>query len=305
MKLNKLSFLVFLLFPLIIITLLLLMIFIPNKKSSKNNKKPNVVVSFYPLFFITSNLAKDTINISTIVPVGVEPHDFEPSQKQITDLQKADLIIINGVSFEPWIDKLQIKNDKILNLSKYIDLIPNDPHYWINPKNTEIMTSIISKKLSEINKNFYGKNSKNSLVIKKNEIELINILRKLDEEYQLGLSNCKQNTIIVSHDAFRYLAKQYNFNTMPIAGLSPESEPSLKKISELTNIIKEKNIKYIFFETLVSPKISETLAKEANVKTLVLNTIHGLTKEENKNNEDYVSLMYKNLKQLQKAMDCE
>jgi zinc transport system substrate-binding protein len=113
------------------------------------------------------------------------------------------------------------------------------------------------------------------------------------------------NEIVVSHQAFNYLAKRYGFTTLYISGISPDEEPSPKRIAEIATLAKEKNIKYIFFETLVSPKIANTIASEIGAQTLILNPLEGLTADDIKTGKSYISIMKANLINLQKAMECQ
>ena len=120
-------------------------------------------------------------------------------------------------------------------------------------------------------------------------------MKDLDGQYQSGLANCRIHDIITSHSAFEYLAKRYNFNQISVTGLSPDAEPSSQKIAEISYLAKNKNIKYIFFETLVSPKISQTIANEIGAQAIAFNPLEGLTKEEINSGKTYLSEMQNNL----------
>ena len=128
---------------------------------------------------------------------------------------------------------------------------------------------------------------------------------ELNKEFQTELAACTNRKIVVSHDAFSYLSNRYSFEIINIAGLSPEEEPSAKTLTEISNTVTENGIKYIFYETLVSSDLANTIADETGASTLVLNPLEGLTPEEISNGENYVSIMRNNLNNLKVAMECK
>jgi len=280
-------------------------------KSNRENVKGKIRVSasFYPLAHFARQAGGNKIDVVQILPMGIEPHDFEPSPSDIGRIYNSNLFIYNGAGFEPWADKivddLEGKGVVILKMSDYFDLLKTDkdktvtdPHIWVDPVNAKREMELISEALIKIdksNENYYQEKSH----------EYISKLDILNKEMIVGLGDCSRNEIIVSHNAFSYLSKRYNFQTLAIAGISPDQEPSPRSIGETAKLAKEKNIKYIFFETLVSPKLSETLAKEVGAKTLVLNPVESLTSEEIAQNKDYISLMEDNIINLKLALSCK
>ncbi|MHB1118267.1 MAG: metal ABC transporter solute-binding protein, Zn/Mn family, partial [Minisyncoccota bacterium] len=129
-------------------------------------------------------------------------------------------------------------------------------------------------------------------------------IEQLDQRFYEGLQGCEKHDIIVSHEAFGYLARRYGFNTISIAGISPDEEPSPRSLAELVNTARAKGVPYVFFETTASPRLSETIAREIGVQTLVLNPLESLTVSEIQSGEDYHSVMEKNLTNLRKALIC-
>ena len=125
----------------------------------------------------------------------------------------------------------------------------------------------------------------------------------LDEEIRNELNSTKKKVFITSHAAFSYFARRYGLKQIAIAGISPEAEPSPAKIAEIVKIAKENEVNYIFFETLVSPKISEVIAKEVGARTLGLNPIEGLSQDEIDKGGTYFTVMRDNLKNLKIALD--
>ncbi len=258
-----------------------------------------VYTTFYPLYDFTKKIAKDRADVSMLVPAGVEPHDYEPSSKQMSEIYSQQLFIYLGEAMEPWgakiADQLAQKGIATVELGKGL-IKDNDPHLWLDPNLAREMAHRIYEALSEVddaNASFYSNNYE----------ELSQKLIELDRFYADSLKDVTNRSIVTSHAAFGYMASRYKFNQISISGITPFHEPSPKKIAELIEICKSNDIKYIFFEPLSSPKIAEALAKEIGAQTLVLDPIGSLTAEQIKSGEDYFSLMRKNLDNLVKAMN--
>ncbi len=126
-------------------------------------------------------------------------------------------------------------------------------------------------------------------------------LESLDRSYDKGLANCDRSTVVVSHDAFGYLAK-YGLDMEPIVGLSPGAEPTPADLARLQDLIRTDGITTVFSERLVSPRLSQSLATDMGITTAVLDPIEGLSDQTA--DEDYLSLMKQNLAALRKADGC-
>jgi zinc transport system substrate-binding protein len=272
----------------------------------QNNSLP-VVATFYPLAYLAEQIGGQFVSVTNITPVGIEPHDFEPSPRDIAKIYQSKLFISNGGNVDGWADKIQPDLaaqgiPAITMLFELRDVLPDpakaDPHLWLDPILISAEADLITTALTRIDPSHtqeYNTNRNN----------LTEKLAQLDAEYKSGLANCQLREIITSHDAFNYLANRYNFTATHILGLSPEEEPSPKDIASIAKLAKSKHIPYIFFETMVSPKLSETIAGEIGAKTLVLNPIEGLLAQDSKTNQDYISLMKQNLANLKIAMICQ
>lgn len=275
------------------------------------DRKLKVVTSFYPLYEVAHQIGGDRIELKNLVPAGAEPHDYEPSPGDIAGLYDADLVIYNGAGLEPWADKLAPelaqKNVQTLNQSQYKSPaapmtdeegnVVADPHFWLDPQNYMNDVRFISEKLIQLdpkNQSFYEQNTQ----------KFMEQLQALDQQFQNGLKNCKSRTIVTSHDAFSYFSRRYNLEVISIAGLSPDAEPSAQWLADLTKILQEKQIHYIFLEALVSPKVAQSLAREVGVQTLPLNPLEGLTSDEITAGKNYVSIMQENLANLKIALEC-
>lgn len=282
----------------IIISLILFLFFTPLLAKSKLN----VVVSFYPLYDFTKNIGGEKVNITTIIPFGVEPHDWEPTPKDVGKILSADLFIYNGAGLEPWAEKLvkdtKSKNLVVIDMYKSIGAKGDDPHIWLDPVLVKAQLKVIRDtliKLDSRNKSYYEANY-NSYLKK---------VEALDREIRDTLSRCKKKVFVTSHDAFSRFAERYGLTQVPITGINPEAEPKPKDLVEVVKIVRENKIKYIFTEPLISPKLAESLSRETGAKILILDPIEGLSESDIKAGKDYISKMRENLKNLKLALGYE
>ncbi|TRZ52664.1 ABC transporter substrate-binding protein, partial [bacterium] len=241
---------------------------------------------------------------------GAEPHDYEPSPGDIANISDSKVLIQNGRGLEAWGNNikqnLNPSKTAIITISDGISLQDFsedgktivDPHIWMDP--------ILAKQIaSSIERAFKKTDPNNATVYGENLAALEVKLDALDRDFREGLANCEKKDIITSHSAFGYLATRYGLTQVPIAGLSPDMEPSPKQLSDIAAFAKSHDIKYIFFESLASPKLSQTIATEIGAQTLVLNPIEGLTKAELSQGKNYITIMRENLANLQTALSCK
>lgn len=283
--------------------------------SHLTSDKRIVTTSFYPLFFFASEVGGDEADISNVVPSGAEPHEYEPTPGERARIEKSDLLILNGGGLEPWGDDVREALEKkgVLTVVAGEGLMTRamedeegklgstgvvDPHVWLSPLFAEKMVDRILSGFLSIDPEHADLYRQNAAVLKKS-------LADLDAEYRKGLSNCKTQSIVTSHAAFGYLADTYGLTQVSIAGISPEEEPSPSALAEIADFAKTHEVSYIFFESLVSPKLAETIASEVGAKTLTLNPIEGLTDEEIAAGENYLTIMQQNLNHLRIALQCQ
>lgn len=284
--------------------------------------KVNVVTSFYPLYDFAQKIGGEYVNIVNLVPAGIESHDWSPKPRDMSNIAKADIFIYNGAGFEGWVEDFldSLKKDSTLLVVEAIhdvDLIEIgkqeeegheeegqeddhdhgdvDPHAWISPLQAKVIAGTIKEHLIEADPTH------------KNEYEanynlLADRLQQLHDQLTQIVNAAPKKEIVVSHEAFGYIARDYGITQFGVMGLSPDSEPTIQRMKEITEYAKEHEIKYILFEELVSPKLAETLAKTLDIETLVLNPIEGLTEEQEKANEDYFTIMEYNLTTIEKAL---
>jgi zinc transport system substrate-binding protein len=270
-----------------------------NVSSPIDNTKVQVVTSFYPLYFFASAIGGDFAQVTNITPAGSEPHDYEPNPQNIMQITNSRLLILNGGGLETWGGKVtQIVNPAhTLVVVVGEDILGQsivDPHIWLAPR----LAKIIVEKIKE---GYVNADPTNANYYEANAAAVSLKLSDLDSTYQKGLAKCTNRSIVTSHAAFGYLAAAYNLRQIPIAGLSPDSEPSPRQLGDIVQLAKENNVKYIFFENLASSKLSETIAREVGVKTLVLNPLEGLTPSEISQGRDYFTEMKSNLTNLETA----
>ncbi len=278
----------------------------PSPGDGQADSKIKVVASFYPYAYMAERIGGEFSSIDTVVRPGIEPHDFEPKPQDVVGLNQARVFFFNGARLEPWADKLYdeliAKKVSVFRMSDHVPLRMegdvSDPHFWLDP--------VIMQKVAEVMRDAYIQvDAGHTADYQKNAASLIADLQKLDASFKSGLASCERRDSIVSHGAYMYLAVRYNFTLRAIAGISPDAEPTSRQLAELADFVKKQKIPYIFFEDLVSSKLSDTLAKEAGVQTLVLHPIEGLSSVQRDQGMDYMSLMNENLTNLRKAMTCK
>lgn len=281
-----------------------------------------IYTSFYPMRFLAAEIAGDKAKVISLVPAGVEPHDFELKPRTLAELQESDMLIYNGVGMESWLNNIlpsiEKAGVKTVDTSKGLKLLAYDvenadvheeeepdahgaenlmydPHVWVSPVKYKQQAQNVLKAMIEID-------AANEAYYQANYDKLAAELDQLDKDYREAIATFDTKVFIVSHASFTYLAKDYGLIQLPIRGVTPQAEPSPAKLAELVKICKENNIKYIFFESLVSPKLSEALATEVEAKTLVLNDGQGISEDQIKEGKSYITVMYDNLENLKKAL---
>jgi len=295
-----------------------LAVFFLGQKPAEPNSKLRVVTSFYPVWFLASEIGGEHAEVINVTPAGAEPHDYEPTPSQIRALYDSSLFIMNGAGLEAWGERIASElpetvlvieaGEGLATLSGEIGEEVShdgegdehglyDPHVWLSPVLASRMVDTILAGFVKTDPDHAPQYESRAVILKQE-------LGALAEEFRSGLSQCAKDDFITSHAAFGYIAHDYNLHQLSIAGLSPEAEPSAKTLAEISVFARENNVEYIFFETLVSPKLAETIAREAGAGTLVLNPIEGLTPEELTAGKTYLSEMRNNLANLKVALSC-
>ena len=278
----------------------------------KNTEKINIVATLFPYYDFARIIGGDKIEVSLLLPPGVEAHSFEPKPSDIFKINNADVFVYTGDFMEPWAKDILVGiNNKKLFVVKAGDIVNLlegseeglgsgvDPHIWLDFSNSEnIIDGILSA--------FVKKDPKNSDFYIENAHELKNELKDLDNSFKIGLSNCQTKTLIYGgHYAFGYLVKKYGLNYLAAQGLAPDSEPTARDLARLINELKKNNIKHVFYEEFSSPKIAETISGETGAKLLFLSTAEKITKEDLNNKVSFIDIMKENLVNLKTGLECQ
>lgn len=298
-----------------------------------------VLASFYPLQYISERVGGDLVEVTSLTPPGAEPHDLELAPATVAQLESADAVVyLSG--FQPAVDAAveQASPEYAVDVSDEADLAGGadehghdeaaeedahaeeekhpgeeehaeeehaeeehaeeessgtDPHFWLDPARLASAAQHVADTLSEAD-------PENASTYASNADTLSEELLALDEEFAAGLAECEVRTVVVSHDAYGYLADRYDLTMVGIAGLEPDTEPSPARLAEIEKIVNEEGVTTIFSETLVNPAVAETLAADLGVETKVLDPLEGLVDE----SADYQQVMRENLAALREALAC-
>ncbi|HSW66318.1 MAG TPA: zinc ABC transporter substrate-binding protein [Bacillota bacterium] len=271
-----------------------------------------VVASFYPMGEFASQVGGNKVQVTTLVKPGTEPHDYDPSASDMATIYQSKVLIYNGAGLERWADKISGELDahKVVHIraSDGLSLRPRaqsdaennasaDPHVWMDPV-------LAIRQVTNIKKGLIAADPANRQTYETNAANYIAQLQALSSSFKTGLQHCRLHQIVTSHQAFSYLAAEYDLQAVGIAGLSPDSEPSPEKLAQVAEFARKNNVGYIFFETLLSPKLSQTIAREVGAKTIAFNPLEGLTANEIAAGKNYVSVQKDNLRALRTALDC-
>lgn len=284
----------------------------PSPSATATGEVVIVHAAFYPLELIAKTIGGDQIQVISLTVPGAEPHDMELTPVQVAELENTSLaLFIDG--FMPAVDEAIEASvpDRALDLGTTVTLLEGeahsdegavsedvhgayDPHIWLDPANMISMAKAVSDRLISIDPArtyFYTANT----------AALVAELEALDQEFTTGLANCEQKEIVTSHESFGYLAIAYGFKQHGIAGLSPDTEPSPARLVEISEMVKAEGITTIYYETLVSPAIAQTVANETGATTAVLDPIEGIVEG---STDTFTTLMQANLKALIKGQIC-
>ena len=314
-----------------------------NKAVATESQKPkaeglNVVTTTYILRDLTEEIAGDKATVTCLIPKGQGVHGFEPSPKDMNQVNEADLFIYNGAGLESFTDRLKETAEgdaTFVEASEGIELLKGghhhhhdedadhdhdhdhdaadhdhdaaehdhdhdaaehdhehegmDPHVWMAPENAEEMAENICEALA-------AKDPDNAAYYKANYEKLSEKFDALDDSFENVLAKAKHKDIVVSHEAYGYLAKEYGLNQIPIEGINSESEPDPKAMKAIVDEMKAKGIKTVFTEPNEDDKIAQTVASEAGAEVKELDPM------EYESDKNYFERMESNLKILESAL---
>ncbi|MEU5941555.1 metal ABC transporter substrate-binding protein [Micromonospora sp. NPDC047548] len=279
-------------------------------------QRVDVVAAFYPLQFLAERIGGDAVTVTNLAKPGAEPHDLELNPRQVGQVGEAELVVyLKG--FQPNVDEAVDQNagDRAFDVATVQPLLTAaagghdhegeaghteerigglDPHLWLDPTRLAAVGDQLAQRLGRADPDRAADYTARAGTLRGE-------LATLDAEFAAGLKTCQRREIVVSHTAFGYLTERYQLEQVGITGLTPDTEPSPKRLAEVAAEARAHRATTIFFETLVSPKIAETIAAEVGAKTAVLDPIEGLS---NDSGGDYLSVMRTNLQTLRTALSC-
>jgi zinc transport system substrate-binding protein len=263
---------------------------------SSSNGRKTVVAAFYPIAYAAEQIGGPAYEVSNLTPPGAEPHDLELTPRAVARIESAAVVLYLSHGFQPAVSKaVDQANGTTVDVLAGLPLhsaagqeqgLTADPHVWLDPVLFAQVATHIGSALHHPATKFDA------------------VLRRLDLEFRRGLQHCTRKEIVTSHAAFGYLAQRYGLKQVAITGLTPESEPSPQQLTNVIRLVKRTRATTVFFETLVSPRLADTVAREVGAHTAVLDPIEGLTPAEQKQGDDYFTLMRRNLANLRKALAC-
>ncbi len=268
------------------------LLFLSSCSLTQKEAEENIIyTSFYPIYDFTKRIVKDKFSVINLTPYGAEPHDYEPTARNVVEMTKAKALFMNGLGLESYASSLPkdfenktyvvTKNIKTISIGNTID-----PHVWLSlPNAIQEMKTILEivQDIDPDNASYYQNN------YEEEEKKFFD----LKEEYSTKMANLSNRYLVVSHAAFGYLCQDYNLVQVSVNGLSPDQEPTAKDMEMILSAVKEYHISTIFYEELVSDEISKKIAEETGAKTEMLSPLEGMSEEDMKT-KDYLSVMREN-----------
>ena len=303
---------------LVLLALMLAALYVAMPQKKVLSQKAEVVVSTFALYDISRHLLEGQAEVQMLIPFGRDVHTFEPTPQDMIRVEKSKLFLYSGAGLEPWAAPFESYGNAV-DMSRYVHLIEGghhhhveeahedhdedgheegayDPHYWLDIDNMILLTEAMQELFR---KTFPDMDAK---VLAARAQAYVERLKMLDELFKKRLSDCRLDTIVVSHNAFGYLGKRYGFHVASVTGLSPDTMPDAKTMAELSGFVEQKGIKIVFYESFVSDKLADALARETGVRVEVLQPLANITAEEI--GADYFRLMNADLLKLHDALEC-
>lgn len=292
-----------------------------NTQNATEKGRLRVIASFFPMYEFAKNIGGDRADVSVFIPIGDEPHGWEPPTQEIVEVQNAQIFVYNGEGMEAFIPSF-LANDSFPNTTfvrasegiplmgadvqqmspdeakPVIDQGGKDPHVWNDPILAEQEVRNIAnamEKADPSNAQYYEANAQ----------AYIAKLAKLDRDIKSGLGHCQTRTFVSFHNAFNYFTERYNLTDYWISGMAPEAEISPQDLARVEDVAKQNHAKVIFSEDLVDPKLAETLASDVGATTKILSPLEGINDTEKREGVTFLDKWYQNLSSLKEALGCQ
>jgi len=274
----------------------------PGQQGSASTDKLDVVASFYPLQLATQQIGGSHVAVTSLTKPGAEPHDIELTPRDVGSVSKARLVVFQR-GLQGAVDSAVASQggDRGLDVAPAAKLDlklasgTTDPHFWLDPQRYAAVATAIATRLSSVDPAHKADYENNAKVF-------TDRLTALSAEFTTGLASCQRKDIVTSHSAFSYLAKRFGMRQVAINGISPEQEPQAAALATVSTYVRAHAVTTIYAETLVSPAIAETVARESGATVATLDPIEGLTSASA--GKDYFGVMRSNLKALQTGQGC-
>lgn len=287
---------------------------VPDRTADEDSLR--VVTTVYPAQFLAERLAGSGVTVENIVPAGAEPHEFEPTPADIARLHGADVVVLSG-GVDAWaerlIPELRAEGVTVLRLldsagaipvgghtgqdaAEHADRAAEDPHFWMDPRLMQSVASVVRDA-------FMAADPARAEEYRKNAESFGAEMLALDGAYREGLRACALRDVIVAHDAFGYLSDAYDLRVHAVAGISPDEEPSPRRLAELTALARDKGVTTVFAEAS-SPELTAVIAREAGLRLEVLDPLETISAEDRSAGIDYPAKMRHNLSVLRSALHC-
>lgn len=307
-----------------------------NDTADEKQGKLQVVTTLFPYYDFTRQITGDLVDLTLVVPAGMDSHSFEPTPADMLTIQNADVLICNGGEMEHWLsevlDAVDTSNMKVITMMDYVETfeeeavegmeegaehhhseeehssyvdhdgfeveIEYDEHIWTSPVNAMKIVSVISSTLQEAD-------PKNADIYVQDEALYQGILKEIDEDLREVTKNAKRNMIVVGDKfPFRYLAEEYKLDyRAAFSGCSTDTEPSAKTIAYLIDKVRQEKIPVVYYLELSSHRVSEIIGEETGAVPLLLHSCHNVTRKEFDDGITYVDLMRQNVINLRKGLD--
>ena len=272
---------------------------------SSNQHKIKVVASFYPMYEFVKQVGGDRVDVSTLIPIGIEPHDYDPTIQQILNAQSASMLVYNSPGLETWVPKINAKfaldasNGITLRSSTDPNSHGTDPHVWLDP-------ILAKKEVENIRDGLIKVDSVNAAYYSATTKKFAGQLDSLDTSIRTMLPTCQKKDFIAFHEAFGYFAKRYGLNQHSVLGISPEGEIAPQKLQEVVQLARNLGINTIYSEDLVDPRLANTIAQEIpNGKVVILSPIEGINQSEQKAGITYIDKMHQDIAALKGGLVCK
>ena len=257
--------------------------------------RPTAVAAFFPLAATTRALGGPRLLVRDLTPPGVEPHDLELTTDDMDAILDARLVVLMGKGFQPAIESgADRRSGPTLRVLDRLHAGDN-PHVWLDPVR---MRRVVGEVAGALERAVPAGRA----AVPARAARLDASLRALDRDYRTGLAHCARRDFVTAHDAFGYLAQRYGLRQRAIAGISPEQEPDPQRLAELSDLVRREHLTTVFTERLVSPRVAATLARDAHVRTAVLDPIESAAR--GATFAGYLRSMRANLAALRQALGC-